>query len=261
VCITDLYKSILRSAYTAYENKLVREIKSHGPPRHIAVIMDGNRRFAARLGLSTAEGHERGKDKVNELLGWCIELGIKYFTVYAFSTENLHRSPEEVDDLMDLFTRGFMEAGDDKRIHENRIRIKTIGQRELLPEKVRDAIAYAEEKTKNYDDYTYSIAVAYGGREEIIHAIKCIAASVKEGKISEDDINEEMVSSMLYTCDIPDPDLILRTSGEERVSNFLIWQIAYAELYFTDIYWPGFRKIDFLRAIRSYQRRKRRFGE
>ena len=251
----------MRSAYTAYENKLVRDIKAGNVPQHIAVIMDGNRRFARRLGLSTAEGHEKGKEKVDDLLTWCLEIGIKYFTVYALSTENLNRSPGEVEELMDLFQRGFREAGDDKKIHENRIKVKAIGQLDKLPDRVRESIRYAKERTRDYCDHIYSVAIAYGGREEIIHAIKSIATSVKDGKITEDDIDEELVSSMLYTADIPDPELVLRTSGEERISNFLLWQLAYAELYFTDIYWPGFRKIDFLRALRTYQRRKRRFGE
>ena len=151
--------------------------------------------------------------------------------------------------------------GEDERIHKHGIRLTVLGQRELLPEKVQAAIKYAEEKSASYSNYFYNIAIAYGSRQEIIQAIKGIAQEVKDGKLRVDQINEDVVNHFLYTADFPDPDLVLRTSGEERVSNFLLWQLAYSELYFTDVYWPGFRKVDFLRAIRSYQLRQRRFGK
>lgn len=223
--------------------------------------MDGNRRFADQLGLEENEGHVKGKDKLEDMLNWCTELGVKILTVYAFSTENIKRESEEVERLMDLFERNFRKAADDERVHKNKIKIKAIGAFEKMPERVKEAIRYAEEKTSDYDDYYFNIAVAYGGREEIIQALQKVSKDVKEGKIEVDAIDEETVAKRLYTSDFPDPDLILRTSGEERISNFLIWQLAYSELYFTDVYWPGFRKIDFLRAIRSYQERERRLGE
>jgi tritrans,polycis-undecaprenyl-diphosphate synthase [geranylgeranyl-diphosphate specific] len=223
--------------------------------------MDGNRRFAKEMGLSTTEGHVKGKDKLEELMEWCLELGIKILTVYAFSTENVTRPSDEVRYLMNLFEENFRKLGDDKRIHKHQIRVSVLGQRELLPERVQRAIEYAEERTAGYDQYFYNIAVAYGSRQEIIQAIKQVATEVREGKLDVEEINESVFSRFLYTADFPDPDLVLRTSGEERVSNFLLWQLAYAELYFTDVYWPGFRKIDFLRAIRSYQKRQRRFGK
>jgi len=223
--------------------------------------MDGNRRFARELGLEPSEGHLRGKDKLEEMMDWCLEVGVTILTVFAFSTENLKRKSEEVNKLMDLFAENFRKAGDDKRAHKYGIRVKAIGQRTLLPQHVQDAIAYAEERTKNYNNYLYNIAVAYGSREEILSAIRDIAEDVKAGKIDSKDIDGKVFSSYLYTADLPDPDLVLRTSGEERVSNFLLWQLAYSELYFADIYWPGFRKVDFLRAVRSYQKRQRRFGE
>lgn len=223
--------------------------------------MDGNRRFARQLGLETDDGHEMGKEKLEEMLNWCTEIGIKILTVYAFSRENLKRDNEEVEHLMNLFENNFKKAAEDKRVHKNKIRIQAIGALDILPENVRESIRYAEEKTKDYDDYYFNIAVAYGGREEIIQAIKKIAKDVKEGELDIENIDEKTFNKNLYTSDFPDPDLILRTSGEERISNFLLWQLAYSELYFTDIYWPGFRKIDFLRAIRSYQNRQRRFGE
>lgn len=223
--------------------------------------MDGNRRFAKEFGLDKNQGHEKGKDKLEELMDWCLELGIKILTVYAFSTENMMRETEEVNYLMDMFEKNFRKLGEDERIHKHGIRVSVLGQRDLLPAKVQKAIEYAEGKTSGYDNYYYNIAIAYGSRQEIIMAIKQLAQEVKDGQIEVDDINEREFSKFLYTADFPDPDLVLRTSGEERVSNFLLWQLAYSELYFTDVYWPGFRKIDFLRAIRSYQMRRRRFGK
>ena len=211
--------------------------------------------------MEPAIGHLAGRSKLEEVTDWCLELGIKVLTVYAFSTENIKRNKDESDFLMNLFAENFRKVGDDERVHKNKMRIKAIGKIENLPKNVQDAIKYAEEKTKNYDKYFFNIAVAYGGREEILNAVKRIAKDVKNNKINENDINEKMMSSYLYTSDLPDPDLILRTSGEERISNFLLWQLAYSELYFADVYWPGLRKIDFLRAIKSYQERKRRFGE
>ncbi|MGB9636893.1 MAG: polyprenyl diphosphate synthase, partial [Thermoplasmata archaeon] len=190
-----------------------------------------------------------------------LEIGLRVLTVYAFSTENFTRSSEEVMLLIKLFEENFRKLGDDERVHKYKIRVRVIGKRELLPQSLISAIEYAEEKTKDYNEYFFNLAVAYGGRQEIIDAIKEIAKDVKEGKLKIEDISEELVSSKLYTKDLPDPDLILRTSGEERISNFLLWQIAYSELYFVDVYWPGFRKIDLLRAIRAYQMRQRRFGK
>ncbi len=223
--------------------------------------MDGNRRFARQLGLEENEGHLKGKDKLEEILDWCIDLGIEILTVYAFSTENVNRDTEQVEKLMELFQENFKRAAEDPRVHENKIRIRAIGSVEKLPKSVLESIRYAEEKTKEYDKYHFNIAVAYGGREELVHAIQGVAQDVKDGKIQVEDIDESAVTERLYTSEFPDPDLILRTSGEERISNFLIWQLAYSELYFTDVYWPGFRKVDFLRAIRSYQDRQRRWGE
>lgn len=247
-------------AFQAYENALVKEVKSDTIPLHVAIIMDGNRRFASEMGLDPLTGHVLGRDKLEELVGWCLDVGIKVLTVYAFSTENLKRNPTEVEALMHLFADNFRRAGDDERAHKHKIRIRAIGQISLLSQEVQDAIKYAEERTKGYDKYFFNIAVAYGGREEILCAIRKIAQEAKDGKLSPENIDEKMFSTYLYTSDLPDPDLILRTSGEERISNFLLWQLAYSELYFADIYWPGLRKVDFLRAIRSYQKRKRRYG-
>lgn len=223
--------------------------------------MDGNRRFTRQLGMEEGMGHLKGKDKLEEMLGWCLELGIKILTVYAFSTENINRDPEQVEKLMKIFEDNFCKAADDERVHRYKVRIKALGALEKLPEGVRESIRDAEEKTKDYGEYHFNIAIAYGGREELLQAIQRVAKDVKDGILDLEDIDEKAVADRLYTSDLPDPDLILRTSGEERVSNFLIWQLAYSELYFTDVYWPGFRKIDFLRAIRSYQNRHRRWGK
>jgi tritrans,polycis-undecaprenyl-diphosphate synthase [geranylgeranyl-diphosphate specific] len=188
-------------------------------------------------------------------------VGVNVLTVYAFSTENLNRDEEEVKYLMDLFEVNFHKLAKEERVHKNRIKVTVMGQRELLPQRVQDAIKAAEEATASYDNYFYNIALAYGSRQEIVQAIRQVAQKVKDGGLKVDDIDEKLVSSFLYTKDFRDPDLVLRTSGEERVSNFLLWQMAYSELYFTDVYWPGFRKVDFLRAIRTYQMRQRRFGK
>ena len=151
-------------------------------------------------------------------------------------------------------------AAEDPRVHEHKIRIRAIGDLDLLPDRVKEAIRYAEDVTKDFDQYSFNLAVAYGGREEILNAIRHLAQDACDGKLDIDGIDEKTVTQYLYTSDLPDPDLILRTSGEERISNFLLWQLAYSELYFTDVYWPGFRKVDFLRALRAYQQRKRRYG-
>ena len=162
---------------------------------------------------------------------------------------------------MDLFEESFRNAGDDPRVHKNEVRVRALGHRELLPERVKAAIDYAESKTKNYTRFNYNLAVAYGGRQEIIRSMKILGRMIEKGDLKAEDIDADLISSNLYTSDLPDPDLILRTSGEERISNFLLWQLAYSELYFADVFWPDMRKIDFLRAIRSFQHRNRRLGK
>lgn len=243
------------------DDKLVEQIKQDPVPKHVAIIMDGNRRFAAELGLDPNIGHLFGRDKLEQVLDWCFELGIKNLTVYAFSTENFKRDSIEVQTLMDLCKKELDRAAKDSRIHRNKIRIRILGKLESLPADIAKSAQYLMDRTKNYDNYSFNIALAYGGREEIIHAVKEIAGDVKEGKLNIDDIKEPIISKYLYTNGLPDPDIILRTSGEERISNFLLWQLAYSELYFSDVYWPAFQKRDFLKAIRICQERKRRFGK
>ena len=242
------------------ERQLLQKVLSAPVPRHLAIIMDGNRRFAASHGLLITEGHEHGREKLEELLNWCLETGVRILTVYALSTENLSRPKDEVDRLMELFEKAFRDIAKDERVHRNRIRVRAIGNREILPANVRAAIEEAEAATATYDQYFYNVAIAYGGREEILGAIRRLARSARDGQLDPDAIDLDMVSRELYTADLPDPDLIFRTSGEERISNFLLWQAAYAELYFADVLWPGLTKLDFLRAIRSFQQRRRRYG-
>jgi len=257
---SDLSRAISSTAYTTYEKRLLKEVTSRPVPHHVAIIMDGNRRYAKEFGLLITQGHEKGREKLENILEWCMEIGVRMLTVYAFSTENVGRSKDEVDALMRMFVDSFQRLADDERVHKHKIKVKVLGQKELLPADLKKAIDNAEARTKDYDQYFFNIAVGYGGREEIVHAIRDIAKAVKDGKLDVKDISEKTFSDYLYTKDMPDPDLILRTSGEERISNFLLWQLAYSELYFSDVYWPGFRKIDFLRAVRAYQQRKRRFG-
>jgi tritrans,polycis-undecaprenyl-diphosphate synthase [geranylgeranyl-diphosphate specific] len=251
--IADAYREVS-------ERQLLQKILAAPVPRHLAIIMDGNRRFAARHGLLVAEGHLRGREKLEELLNWCLEVGVRILTVYALSTENLHRPRGELDELMALFAQGFRDIATDERVHRHKIRVRAIGNREVLPPAVQEAIRTAEEATAAYDQYFYNVAIAYGGREEILAAIRQLAREARAGTLDPDSIEERTVAQRLYTAELPDPDLILRTSGEERISNFLLWQSAYAELYFADVLWPGLTHLDFLRAIRSYQDRQRRYG-
>lgn len=245
---------------TTTERRLLEAIRDGPVPRHLAIIMDGNRRFASDHGLLVREGHQQGKDKLEELLNWCLEAGVKILTVYALSTENLRRSESELSDLMALFARSFREIATDERVHKNRIRVRAIGNRSALPQEVRDAIEIAENATRSYEAYHYNVAIAYGGREEIVEAIRQLAQEVQAGRLRPEEIDSEAVSSRLYTASLPDPDLVFRTSGEERISNFLLWQSAYSELYFADVMWPGLTKVDFLKAIRAFQLRQRRYG-
>ncbi|MEM2388002.1 MAG: polyprenyl diphosphate synthase [Candidatus Thermoplasmatota archaeon] len=258
-----IFQLIYREAEKLIEKKMLEEIKKENVPKHIAIIMDGNRRYAMQAGLPPYKGHEVGEDKLKEVIEWCYEIGTKILTVFAFSTDNFKRSKEEVEHLMKLFEEDLKKLSEENRIHEKKVRIKVIGCIDLLPEKVRKAAIDVMKKTENYDQYYLNIAIGYGGREEIVDAIKRIAKDVEIGKIEPEKIDKEMIYSYLYTSHLPfpDPDLLMRTSGEERISNFLLWQLAYSELYFTDVYWPALKKTDFLKAIQSYQRRQRRYGK
>ncbi|MCL4438701.1 MAG: polyprenyl diphosphate synthase [Candidatus Thermoplasmatota archaeon] len=243
-----------------YEKVLLEEIRNNPVPKHVGIITDGNRRYARSNGLSTDEGHVKGKEKLEEVLEWCMEIGVEILTVYGFSTENFKRSKREVDFLFRLINDAFIDLLKDKRVYENNIRVKVIGETQTLPQYLRETIEKVESTTKGFRKFRFNIAIGYGGREEIINAIKRLYGDLNAGKISIDDVDESVFRGYLYDSSIPDPDLIFRTSGEERISNFLLWQSAYSELYFSDVNWPELRKSDFLRAIRDYQNRKRRFG-
>jgi tritrans,polycis-undecaprenyl-diphosphate synthase [geranylgeranyl-diphosphate specific] len=258
--MVDLGGALSDAVARGMERALLADVRSAPVPRHVAIIMDGNRRFAREMGIDPWKGHELGRDTLESVLDWCLEVGVRYLTVYAFSTENFRRNLVEVQLLMKLFEDNFTKMANDERVHKHRIRVRAIGQVELLPKSVQQAIAEAERRTAGYDQYFFNVAIAYGGRQEIVQAIRGIASEVAAGKLRAQDIDESTISEHLFTSDLPDPDLILRTSGEERISNFLLWQVAYSELLFVDVLWPGFKKIDFLRALRTYQSRQRRQG-
>lgn len=258
---SDIYNYVSKKFNEFRDIKSIGQIKKNPVPEHVAVIMDGNRRFASSLGLSPELGHQFGRDKIKEVLEWCFELGIKNLTIYAFSTENFNRSSNEVKTLMDLCKEELKKAFKDSRIHKNKVRIRIIGRLDTLPKDIATQAKNIMDQTEHYDKYSFNIALAYGGREEIIQAIQKIAKDVKSGKVKIEDIKESIFSKYLYTNGIPDPDIILRTSGEERISNFLLWQLAYSELYFSDVYWPAFQKKDFLNAIKTVQQRQRRYGK
>jgi len=258
---SSVYKHVSKKIDEFRDYKLIEEVKQNPTPKHVAIIMDGNRRFATSFGLNPKAGHLFGKDKIEEVLDWCFELNISNLTVYAFSTENFLRESDEVSTLMTLCKNELDKASKDSRVHKNKIRIRVIGHLESLPKEIEESARYVMKETEDYDNFSFNVALAYGGREEILHAIQKIADDVKKGKLKIQDIKEPLVSKYLYTNGIPDPDIILRTSGEERISNFLLWQLAYSELYFSDVYWPAFQKRDFLKAIKTCQQRQRRYGK
>ena len=247
--------------YKLYDWYISRGLDPNKMPKHVAIIMDGNRRYAKLQGnVDVLKGHELGVDILENVLDWSIELGIEIITAYAFSTENFNRPPEEVEGLMKLFVINFKRLVEHEKLHRNEVRVKVVGRTELLPDEVKEAIKDAEEATKHYNKRFFNLAIGYDGRLEIIDSIKKIIKDVEDGKITADDVDEDLVSKNLYTEGIDDPNLIIRTSGEERLSGFLLWQSSYSELYFCETLWPELRKVDFLRAIRSYQARERRFG-
>ena len=247
--------------YRLYEWYITRDLKPEKMPKHVAIIMDGNRRYSKLQGnIDVVKGHEIGVDTLEKVLDWSIELGIEIITVYAFSTENFNRPPHEVEGLMNLFVTNFKRLVDHEKIHRNEVKVKVVGRTDLIPESVREAIKEAEDATAKYDKRLFNIAIGYDGRMEIIDSIKKIINQVQAGEITVDDVDEDLVSKNLYTEGLADPNLIIRTSGEERLSGFLLWQSSYSELYFCETLWPELRKVDFVRAIRSYQERERRFG-
>ena len=227
-------------------------------PQHIAIIMDGNRRWAREKGIETKEGHKAGAENLETIAKYCNRIGVKYLTVYAFSTENWKRSKEEVTALM-LLLKSYLKKFSKDANKEN-IRIKILGNLDNLDNGLKKSIQDAVERTKNCTGLTLNIAFNYGGRDEIVNGIKKIAAKVVNNEISIDDINEDLVSANMYTGNQPDPDLLIRPGGELRTSNFLAWQLVYSEFYFTDKFWPDFREEDLLKAIETFNKRNRKFG-
>jgi short-chain Z-isoprenyl diphosphate synthase len=251
--------------YWLYEQRLVRQIRSGPMPRHVGIILDGNRRYGRRTGLhDTRRLYALGAEKLDGILAWCGELHIPAVTLWVFSTANLHRRSAEVTSVLGAVEAKLTSVTCDPRLHQGRVRVRAIGRLELLPESTRLAIRAAEKATAHYDALVLTIAVAYGGREEIVDAVRALLTEKAEQGVPHAEVAATItpteITRHLYTAGLPDPDLIIRISGEIRLSGFLLWQSAYSEFYFSDVYWPAFRKIDFLRAIRAFQQRQRRLG-
>ncbi len=228
-------------------------------PQHIAIIMDGNGRWAKKQGMLRAFGHENGVRPLQICVRECSNMGVGYLTVYAFSTENWNRPKLEIDALMTILMNALKKEL--PNMQQNNIRLNSIGNLDKLPSRARRQLLDVIEATKSNTGMVLTLALSYGSREELLQAVKHIAQKVKDNQLNIADINESVMQGYLYTCDMPDADLVIRTSGEQRISNFLLWQAAYAELYFTEVLWPDFAEADLYAAIASYQKRERRFGK
>jgi tritrans,polycis-undecaprenyl-diphosphate synthase [geranylgeranyl-diphosphate specific] len=253
--------------YGFYENWLYTQISDGPMPKHIAIIPDGNRRWARSQGFDVNVGHEVGYERLEEVLKWLWELGVKVVTVYAMSYENCtKRSEEEKTHLFNLMKKGVDRFISERVLEKHRVRVRFLGRLDIIPEDLRSEIRRIEELSSQYSEKFLNVALCYGGRQEIVDAVRVLAEDVREGRVRVDEISEELFmkylpgASHFPTSGLSEPDLVIRTSGELRISNFLLWHIAYSELYFCDVFWPEFRRIDLLRAIRAYQRRQRRFG-
>ena len=244
-----------RRVRSAYERLLSREVS--GAPTHVAVIQDGNRRYARRRGDDAPDGHREGAKTTERVLEWCQDVGVEELTLYAFSTENFDRPPEEREALFDLLCEKLREFADADRVHENGVCIRVIGDVARLPERVQDAVAYAEGRTREYDRFVLNVALAYGGRNELLCAARSVAHDVKAGELEAEDVDVETIERRLYGRPVRDVDLIIRTGGDERTSNFLPWHANgnEAAVFFCTPYWPEFSKADFLRGIRTYEHR------
>lgn len=234
-------------------------VESNKVPNHIAIILDGNRRWAKMRGLPTLQGHTEGADNLERIARYCSKIGVKYLTVYAFSTENWKRTKEEVGYLMNLMADYISSF--EVRFKDSNAIIKLVGDIDRLPKKLQDSIIKIEEKTKNNTGLTLNLCINYGGREEIVNATKVIASKVSSSELKLTDINEGMFSTYLRTGNTPDPDLFIRAGGEKRLSGFLLWQSSYSELYFSDVLWPDFNELELDKAINEFNNRKRNFGK
>ncbi|WP_202320343.1 polyprenyl diphosphate synthase [Archaeoglobus neptunius] len=250
-----------RLVYRIYESRLLRKVKNGSIPEHIAIIMDGNRRFARKMGLEPHQGHFFGSKKAEEVLEWCWELGVRMLTLYAFSTENFRRSEREKQNIFVLLEKELRRILNDRRTYEREMKVRVVGRRELLPDNLLKTIEEVENATKRHGRHFLNIAIAYGGRQEILDAVRKILHKVKAGKLRPESIDRKVFEEHLYgDGKYSQVDLVIRTGGEQRLSNFLPWQTANSVAYFCDVYWPEFRKIDLLRAIRAWQYRKRQEG-
>lgn len=256
--MSKLLKTLSRPVYEIYEKRLEKLVLKNEIPRHIAIIMDGNRRFARKLGLEEFQGHEFGSRKVEEVLEWCWQLGVKMLTLYAFSTENFKRSEEEKKNIFRILERELRRLLTDKRTYEREVRVRVVGKRSLLPEKILKLAEEVEKATMFHEKRFLNIAVAYGGRQELIDATRRIVEKVVKGELMPSEIDEKVVEENLYSEHelYAKVDIVIRSGGEQRLSNFLPWQATNSIAYFCDVFWPEFRKIDLLRAIREWQRRR-----
>jgi short-chain Z-isoprenyl diphosphate synthase len=263
--VPALARALLSPLYRAYEGRLLAQVQAAPLPRHVGLILDGNRRYGQQHNLTDPRQiYGAGAEKLDELLDWCVELAIPAVTLWVFSTDNFARAPGEVSGILAATEAKLTRLAKDPRIHRRRVRVRAVGRLELLPASTLAAVRSAEAATAGYDGIELTIAAAYGGRQEITDAVQAfLLEQQQQGKALADTIaliTPETISRYLYTPHLPDPDLIIRTSGEVRLSGFLLWQSAYSEFYFTDVFWPALRKIDFLRAVRTFQQRRRRFG-
>ena len=254
--------SLKQLAYPAYEARLARLIKGKPQPKHVAIMADGNRRWAREAGFTDiSHGHRQGAKKIGEMISWCRDTDIEVVTIYLLSTENLKRSEQEVELLFDIISDVVTHLS-----HSDvGCQVRLVGHLDLLPDDIRQRMVTAAEKTKDNTGVIVNVAVGYGGRQEIVDAVQnLVRAEAEKGTSAAemaDRVTAESIGEHLYTKGLPDPDLVIRTSGEQRLSGFLLWQAAYSEIWFTDTYWPAFRKVDFLRALRDYSQRSRRFGK
>ena len=259
-------RQMLTPIYRIYEHRLSRQVRAFPIPSHIALILDGNRRFGQQNNLChPSDIYMAGANKLDDLLDWCVELTVPAITLWVFSTENRKRPPEEVTGILGAVETKLRSLACDHRFLSRQIRVRAVGRLELLPASTLDVVRAAEAATKDYRGMQLTIAAAYGGREEIVDAVRGFLREQLAQSRSLDEVIElvtpEAIAGSLYAPDLPDPDLIIRTSGEIRLSGFLLWQSVSSEFYFTDVYWPAFRRTDFLRAVRAFQQRQRRFGK
>lgn len=257
---------LLRPLYRLYGAFLVKQVRQGKIPKHVGLILDGNRRYGRLQGLQgTQAAYSAGAAKLDDLLDWCVDLGITAITLWVFSTDNFSRPQEELDGLMQVTEAKLKSLIADPRIHQRRVKVRAVGRVDLLPPSTIAAVRAAEAATQDYGDVELTFAAAYGGREEITDAVKALMRNeLVSGKSSDEiveSITPEAIGRYLYSPHLPEPDLIIRTSGEIRLSGFMLWQSVYSEFYFTDVHWPALRRIDFLRALRSFQQRDRRFGK